>query len=323
MATKYYSPVVATADEIMNDIRATLPDQVVLFAETEWEVPVTPEVVLELKKLNIVLKIVHGSFCCDYYTTKYDSLGIDMANVEFWGTHWFNWSYHCLVTNNYELLDTKFEHPFICLNNRSHIHRCVMLDTLAKENLIDKGVVTFHDYLNENSNYKFKFFDRKILTLDDEFGKRLDSFLITKEFHNSFLHVVTESRHDIPFITEKTVKVLLFKKPFLVLGSPGFSKILTELGFKLYDELFDYSFDSVDDLEERTELLVRNIKPLLSANLDELYLTIQDKVEYNYHRAIEIIKDITFLPSLVLEASDKNEFPLSGRYQKLIEYTHD
>jgi hypothetical protein len=63
----------------------------------------------------------------------------------------------------------------------------------------------------------------------------------------------------------------------------------------LYDEIFDYSFDSVDDDNERTEQLVLNIDQLKHHTKDELQeLTklIRPKLLHNRKLALRYIKEV-------------------------------
>ena len=57
-----------------------------------------------------------------------------------------------------------------------------------------------------------------------------------------FFQLVSETTTNHFFLTEKTVKPLLLKQPFLVFGNVGFHKKLKDYGFKLYDEVFNYDF---------------------------------------------------------------------------------
>lgn len=304
----YYSQCYGiNTQQILQDVDSKNASTVVLLGETEWEIrDVTREFVQELKNRNVTLKIVHGSCRNEYYDNLYNELGIPIENVIFWGTHWINWSYQNLLGSGYRpesyIVDTNnFKHKFISLNNRSHIQRCVFIDEMAKQNLINKGVVTWVKHLNENSDYPYQYFDNRQLLLDDDFVTKLDSFLLPKEWHESLLHVVTECTPDVYCISEKTFIPLLMKKPFIVFGAKGFSKKLTDLGFQLYDNVFDYSFDNIDDLHERAELFVNNLHILDKYDCKELYGILYPRIKHNYDRAIEILLDNSFIPDTMID----------------------
>ncbi len=314
MTTLYYEQSHGIyPDQILNDVNSQHVDRVVIFGETEWEIPsITREFVQELLSKNVDLRIVHGALKNEHYVELYNHLGLPIENVSFWGTHWINWSYQCLLgvgvrPESYVVDTDKFKHKFISLNNRSHFHRCVFIDEMAKQNLIDKGVVTWVKHLNENSNYPYKHFDNRQILLDDEFNVKLDSFLLPKEYHESLVHVVTECNSVIHCISEKTVNPILLKKPFIVFGPIGFSQALVDLGFKLYDEVFDYSFDQVDDIYLRAEMFVSNLHKLEQYDMKMLYATLYPKIKHNYDLAIKILLDRRYIPDIVLEYYKDNK----------------
>ena len=97
------------------------------------------------------------------------------------------------------------------------------------------------------------------------------------------------SQIDTLFITEKTWKPIVFKKPFLVWGGKGIHTKLKELGFELYEELFDYSFDNsssrLDDLCNTIQPYMLMEPSMLGTSID---LTIKKKIEYNFNHYCEL-----------------------------------
>lgn len=55
------------------------------------------------------------------------------------------------------------------------------------------------------------------------------------------------------FITEKTFKPCAYYHPFVVIGQPGTIKRLNELNFATFDNLFDESYDTIEDFGTRLE----------------------------------------------------------------------
>ena len=122
-----------------------------------------------------------------------------------------------------------------------------------------------------------------------EFDHRGFQELIPLEYYQTNCDLVLESTIDTLFITEKTWKPIVFKKPFLVWGGRGIHAKLKELGFELYEELFDYSFDNsdsrLDDLCETIQPYMHKEPSMLATSIDS---TIKDKIEYNYKHYCEI-----------------------------------
>ena len=120
-------------------------------------------------------------------------------------------------------------------------------------------------------------------------------FLPVREWLESEIDLVCESYQVKVFgWTEKTSKALLFCKPFLVIGCAGWYKIFKKLGFKLYDELFDYSFDEIESFKDRHQAIMTQIKDILNMDRDVLkkkLLDIQDKIYYNKRQLLDSYRD--------------------------------
>jgi hypothetical protein len=320
-------------DSLVHQAVTQQADEIVLLGETEWLVNIKPIHIDLLNQHNIKIRILHGCGKNQYYIDYYKKINFDINNVEFWNTYWFNWGSACLLGSKidyrvYEPDSFQFKHSFISLNNRRHIHRCIFIDELAKNNLLDKGIVTWTNFLNENANYKFNYFHGKQMLLDDDFINKLDSFLLPVEWHQSLFHVVTEATHEAAFPSEKTTIPILMKKPFIVFSCVDFHKMLTELGFKLYDEVIDYSFDSEPNIEIRAEKFTKNVSKIVELDKQATYNLLKPKLLYNYNRAIEIIKSKHLIPQIVkerlAEANLKdNTLLVDGRFEMFMNNCND
>ena len=65
-------------------------------------------------------------------------------------------------------------------------------------------------------------------------------------YNNFFLDVVTETVFDYPhqYVSEKTLRPLLMKTPFILFGAPGTLGYLRSLGFKTFEQFWDESYDT-------------------------------------------------------------------------------
>ena len=83
--------------------------------------------------------------------------------------------------------------------------------------------------------------------------------------HTGF-HIVNESfveEENTVFFTEKTFKSMLLYQPLIIWGQPNCNHYLKELGYKLYDDWFDLSFDLEKDHHRRHKLLLDSIRKLV------------------------------------------------------------
>ena len=116
-------------------------------------------------------------------------------------------------------------------------------------------------------------------------------FLPVQEWLESSIELINDTYQVKAFgLSDKTCKVLGFSKPFLVIGCPGWYKAFKKLGFVLYDELFDYSFDEIESFRYRHKAIMTQIKDILNMDRDILnkkLLNIQVKIEYNKRQLLE------------------------------------
>ena len=328
-----YNPVDGIeTDKIISDINKFNPSKIIIFNELEWELKhINFEFVQLLKDRNIEIEIIYGSFYDNSYDKYCNRMGLDNSNLTFWPTYWINWTEICLkgeIDYTKHTVNTDFKYPFICLNNKNHKHRAALIDHLAKYNLLNKGVVTWHKFANCMHGYEFKYYDDSIRLIDDDFVTKLDSFLIPKQWHESFLHVVGEATINTHFITEKTIIPILMKKPFVCISKQGYNQRLLDLGFVLYDEIIDYSYDNLEDVGDRADKLCESISKL-PANYSELYEILKPKIEHNYNRCLEIIRDKKYIPKSAIDRvanmKDSDYIPMHTdlRYERMLKECND
>lgn len=291
-------------DKIANDVEMHKPMTVTLFGENEWCPWVTDRFKNAVNKYNVEVIIVTGSPNSKWHDINTKSLGINNIKIEHWPTYWFYYTEKFFsnkrVDHKNKNYNKKLTIPFVCMNNRGHYHRCLAIDLMQKYNLLDKGAVTWINPLNENQDFKWKHFDNRKLLWNDNMISRQESFIIADEYKQSFFDFVTECCTETVMISEKTIRPLLLKKPFVVLGAPGFHSYLKELGFKLYTEIINYDFDSVEDISLRTEMFVKNmIRVSKIENLNEMHKKLESKILHNYSKTIELTQDRSYIPSEV------------------------
>lgn len=305
--TLYYSQLDGiSVEKFRIDIETQKPDRVVFLCETEWHYrELTPEFAEIFNRNNVELIVTYCTFPSEYYDKPKSYF--NRMQIVNWGTYWFNWSMICSIGNrlDFNVKYDSFKYPYISMMNRNHYHRCLMIDELARNNLLDSGIVTWHKFPNKsgssNEIYPMKYYDDSIRTLGDEFVTKLDSFLMPDQYHESFLDVIVESTIDVTCISEKTCLPILYKKPFVLLSNPGYHKQLVDLGFQLYDEIIDYSFDSEPDVHKRAYTVSEIVKDICKRDVNELYKLIKPKADYNYENYMKVMRDPKYVPDIIKE----------------------
>jgi hypothetical protein len=200
---------------------------------------------------------------------------------------------------------------FVCsFNGSPHVGRKLLVAILQKFQYFDPNYCSknfslttdmldghIQDYSGERDNFYRKFF---ISDNSEDFFQSIYSFKYERFNHavnintlesrlsESFLHVVSETLATsyYPFVTEKFLYSVVIRGLFLAYAQPGWHEHLEKYyGFKLYDKLFDYRFDAIQNPVERLVELMSMISKFSILTTDEwmdLYHLEQDTIEYNY-----------------------------------------
>ena len=161
--------------------------------------------------------------------------------------------------------------------------------------------------MNEGSyvthNYEFKFWEEKIMKADNYVNFEITTDILEP---GTFMSIVSESTENLFFVTEKTFRSLLIGQIFYCIGGKGQNLKLKELGFQLYDEIFDYSLDLENNIEQRVDGVIMNIKKLIGADLYSLYNKVLPKIEYNQKLCFEYLRNDPFIPEKIVSSFKKN-----------------
>lgn len=283
-----------------------------------------------LEKNNCTLEIWIGNF---EENQSYKTLGIDLPKDRISTINWntclmYKSLYHFL--NQHVKIDCKSIHidkPFVCLNNRITSYRCKMMESLAENNLIHEGYVSWLKALDDNLyNDIFKYFDNKPKYLNEEktlnHNYGISEMINEEEYFKGFVNVITEGEVWLKDLSEKTFYSILHRKPFLILGAPKIHDKLKELGFLLYDDIFDYRFDNEYDVEKRIQGIIQNIKDIKNKDYNLLYKKILPKIEYNYNRFIEILEDKNSIPEIFLDYIENEDISKNEKKHLLAYYEY-
>lgn len=239
---------------------------------------------------------------------------------------------------------SKFYNPFstkklyTCYNRNPVTARAILVDLLAKNNLLSDGIVTFHH--PEAVKDIWKYHDGSKLMDESDFvinppqpytGKIYYSDEIPKSYCDGFLDIIceTEARPNYDdecyFISEKTYKAIWVGKPFIALQSHQFHKkyLRDFYGLELYDEIFDYSFDDEILLEKRILGIIENVKRLQTLcktgeQKQKFYDLVKDKIEYNKSRILELANNPDFvIPEDIKFIVYNNDCEVYGELDKI------
>lgn len=232
--------------------------------------------------------------------------------VEMWdGIHWF------IRTNQYDHTDytdisteppipnTLFtslvglkigrDHRFYIMNeifkfNLNEDLNLAVTTDITKENLKN---ITICDYPLDNDPtfvpIELTHFEPKEIILPSEVGNR-NQVEIPIEYKDSSFDIVFETVYDYFFATEKTLRPIFDKKPFMVFASPNFhSKLQENYGFKLFNNIIDYSFDSIINTRDRYDAQIQQLVKIRdNFTPREVFNMTKDISQYNYSKVLEM-----------------------------------
>jgi hypothetical protein len=138
-----------------------------------------------------------------------------------------------------------------------------------------------------------------------DFDQRNDHSTLVPKYHvNSYCNIVMETHFDADqsggtFLTEKTFKPIKHGQLFFIAGPAGSLQVLRDLGYRVFDNVLDNSYDLEPDHTQRWMALTRAIY-FARAELPKLFEQARADIEYNQQlfqatktsRLNSLIKDI-------------------------------
>jgi hypothetical protein len=106
-------------------------------------------------------------------------------------------------------------------------------------------------------------------------------------YTHSYCHIVLETLYDADqsngaFITEKTYKCIKFAQPFVIIGAAYSLEALRQDGYRVFDQVIDNSYDSIEDNNLRWAALQKTISKIKShPDMHQWYLECLPDLQHN------------------------------------------
>jgi hypothetical protein len=158
-------------------------------------------------------------------------------------------------------------------------HRALLVNELQKKDLIKHqiGKTHFGDIKNESDYEKFW------VGNTNKLHSWLDGMISWDLYNQASFEIVPESYYkNATWLTEKTLKPIVARIPFLILSNADFYKDLKKIGFKTFDSLIDESFAYEPVIELRTQKLVTTVKSIIGQGGIDFYNAAQEICDYNF-----------------------------------------
>jgi hypothetical protein len=226
-----------------------------------------------------------------------------------------------LPKKNFDVQNKDIKKRFLSLNYRSQWNRLALAQFLTQENLIDHFYFSCHGHdrfgvgrdetlKNDADIIGSTWFNNKIDR--SEFFKKIPfitgledtvysdndwGFGNERYYSETFCSFVNETYVDEntdPFFTEKIFKPIMYRHPFLVFSSSGALELLEDLGFKTFGDIFDESYDQIENPQLRFEHLLGEIQRICSiplGDLEKIHRHLIPTLLYNQKHLQEILPD--------------------------------
>jgi len=195
------------------------------------------------------------------------------------------------------------EKKFCVLNNSGNSNydfRQATLKYLKKKNLLDYADYTHKtcediNYTTDNMPDIFKYILRDTSIKIKEVG-----LLAEHIENNSYFSLVLEAYYKAAFagrilVTEKSIRPMRYRKPFILIGQPYTLKALQDIGYKTFHPFIDESYDNETDNQKRFIMAMIELEKLCNKSLDELKefnSRIDHILEYNYNHITNRIENM-------------------------------
>ena len=210
----------------------------------------------------------------------------------------------------------KKEKKFLSLNRRWRDHRLLLVCGLAHNNLIDSGYVSLGISLEEKqeaqtainnlhrefkSDYIVSGFDKIKNNLPlqiDMVDLRINQFQTTSlpiEFYQKSCFSLVSSTFAFDYneksvgFTEKEIKPILARHPFIIHNLSGVLAHLKNMGFLTFERWFDESYDEEVDDNKRLIKITDEVKRLSELSFDQWDIMLEEMtpvLEHNYNRLV-------------------------------------
>lgn len=183
------------------------------------------------------------------------------------------------------IVENQITCPYMCLfAGRPSSHRHDLVKRLWYKNLTRYGKISLspmHDDC-EFADVTFPLIGagpNQHMCNDGEYNE-------TEVFKDTFLCVVGETyvSNGYAYFTEKTIKPILYERPFISYGNTGTLKYLRDFGFRTFGEFWDESYDEAKDYNEKLdkiENIIHRIANMSVVDLNQMYQQMMPVVKHN------------------------------------------
>lgn len=222
----------------------------------------------------------------------------------------------------------KKEKKFLSLNRKGHDHRVLLVSALVSAGLLEHGYVSLgvfpeelpvadhqlhnltRDELNMNYiNTGFKTIRDKLPLQIDEVNLGVNLFQTTSLpiafYQKSCFSLVSstcalEHQEKSVGFTEKEVRPILARHPFIIYNLSGALSHLKNMGFLTFEPWFDESYDLETNDRKRLEKIIKEVTRLSNISFEDWEIMLNEMqpiLDHNYNRMVNYTKEQCYFNS--------------------------
>ena len=192
---------------------------------------------------------------------------------------------------------------WFCIANECLWYRDLGYDQYQAKNTNDRTFLMLINYQRQHrdqiwdkiqphlDNALYSYQDRGV-TIEGDIAREEGEWqrYLNKDWYDrTAFSLVVESGIEQGVHSEKVLKPLAFRQPFVVWGPQGYLKWLRTWGFETFNNCIDESYDLEEDNEKRLEMVVKEVDRLIELGPDHFNdATTQQTLDNNYKRLYNI-----------------------------------
>ena len=192
---------------------------------------------------------------------------------------------------------------WFCIANECLWYRDLGYDQYQAKNTNDRTFLMLINYQRQHrdqiwdkiqphlDNALYSYQDRGV-TIEGDIAREEGEWqrYLNKDWYDrTAFSLVVESGIEEGVHSEKVLKPMAFRQPFVVWGLQGYLKWLRTWGFETFNNCIDESYDLEEDNEKRLEMVVKEVDRLIELDPDHFKdETTQQTLDNNYKRLYNI-----------------------------------
>lgn len=192
-------------------------------------------------------------------------------------------------------MPSNFDRKYSALLNRHTGFRYKLFEHLQQNNLLDQGYVSYRNVQRHPSDkradmdHPYRNFDETHYPLEHRVNPR--QFVYYYPVHNFLFDFTVETFVDSEtlLLTEKSYKPFYWYKIPLLAGGVGNMHHLESLGFDIFRDIIDHSYDLEKDRDARMRAFVKQVSTVLEIDINQIDC-LQSRLQKNHDRFCDLVK---------------------------------